>query len=170
MFGEYKILTEQQFKSGEYSIVPIRSEDRYVIMNWRNEQIYHLRQSKPLTKEDQDRYFDYVVSQLFEQEKPNQILFSFLSNDICVGYGGLVHINWIDKNAEISFLINTDLEKDFFNEFWKIYLSLIEKVAFDELSLHKIYTYAYDLRPHLYVVLEDCGFNKDAVLKEHILI
>jgi RimJ/RimL family protein N-acetyltransferase len=139
-------------------------------MKWRNEQIYHLRQSKPLTKQHQDDYFNNVVSKLFEQEQPSQILFSFLRNDICIGYGGLVHINWVDKNAEISFLLNTELEKEYFQEFWRGYLSIIEIVAFRELTLHKIFTYAYDLRPHLYLVLEKEKFLKEAVLKEHFLI
>ena len=40
---------------GQYKIVPIRYEDRFDIMKWRNEQMYHLRQSKPLTEEDQER-------------------------------------------------------------------------------------------------------------------
>jgi hypothetical protein len=34
------------------------------------------------------------------------LLFSFLKNGECIGYGGLVHINWIDQNAEISFMID----------------------------------------------------------------
>ena len=73
--------------------------------------MYHLRQDKPLTEEDQEAYFLNVVAKLFEQERPNQLLFSFLDGDKCIGYGGLVHINWIDKNAEISFIMNTSLEK-----------------------------------------------------------
>jgi RimJ/RimL family protein N-acetyltransferase len=164
---EYKVLHKQQFSAGDFSIVPIRFDDRHAIMQWRNEQIYHLRQAKPLTKEDQEHYFTTVVSKLYDQEQPNQILFSFLENDICIGYGGLVHINWIDKNAEISFIMNTVLEKERFHEIWSVYLGLIEQVAFQDLNLHKIYTYAFDLRPHLYKVLEDCNFYKDAILKEH---
>jgi hypothetical protein len=50
-------------------------EDRFDIMKWRNEQIYHLRQDKPLTAEDQEYYFSNVIASLFEQAKPNQILF-----------------------------------------------------------------------------------------------
>ena len=164
---EYKCLKNQVFKNKEYIILPIRYEDRLDILKWRNEQIYHLRQPKPLTIEDQDNYFKNVVSKLFEQEKPNQILFSFLKNDELVAYGGLVHINWIDKHAEISFLMNTELEKDFFTEFWANYLKLIEVVAFNELNFHKIFTFAFDLRPHLYPVVESCGFKLDGVLKEH---
>jgi RimJ/RimL family protein N-acetyltransferase len=165
----YKKLNNQVFVNGRYSLVPIRAEDRYEIMKWRNEQIYHLRQAKPLTIKDQDCYFDEVLSKLFDQEQPNQILFSFLEGDTCVGYGGLVHINWIDKNAEISFIMNTQLEKEYFELLWTNYLILIKKIALTELNLHKIYTYAFDLRPHLYQVLEKNNFQKEAVLKEHCL-
>ena len=164
---EYKCLNKQLFSNGRYALVPIRLEDRYDIMKWRNEQIYHLRQAKPLTQEDQDAYFENVVAKLFDQEKPSQILFSFLEDGVCIGYGGLVHINWIDRNAEVSFIMDTALEKDRFHEIWVAYLSLLEEVAFYSLSLHKIYTYAFDLRPHLYEVFENSGFILDARLKEH---
>lgn len=164
----YKVLTQNSFYKDEYSIVPIRYEDRFKIMKWRNEQIYHLRQSEPLTKEIQDNYFKNVVADLFDKEKPNQILFSYLKNGECIGYGGLVHINWIDKNAEISFIMNTALEEKEFEKHWGIYLDLIEEVAFKELNLHKIYTYAFDLRPHLYNILDEKNYIKEAVLKEHV--
>ena len=163
----YKCLKNNVFSNGRYSLVPIRYQDRMDIMQWRNEQIYHLRQSKPLTETDQNNYFNNVVAKLFEQQQPNQILFSYLENGKCIGYGGLVHINWIDKNAEISFIIDTDLEKEFFHKHWEIYLDLLEQAAFAELALHKIYTYAFDLRPHLYEAIENKGYQKEAILKEH---
>jgi len=164
---EYKVLKNKTFVDGSYSIVPLRFQDRMDIMKWRNEQLYHLRQQKPLTIEDQDNYFNNVVSQLFDQQQPNQILFSYLENDICIGYGGLVHINWVDKNAELSFILNTALEKDFYGKHLLLFLKLIEQVAFKDLQFHKIFTYAFDVRPYLYPVLEIAGFEKDAILKEH---
>ena len=163
----YFALNKQIFTDGIYSIVPIRYEDRFDIMKWRNDQIYHLRQNKPLTVEDQEYYFSNVIASLFEQEKPNQILFSFLENEKCIGYGGLVHINWIDKNAEISFVMNTDLETNSFHIHWTTYLGLIEKVAFEVLNFHKIFTFAFDLRPHLYDALESENYIREAVLREH---
>lgn len=163
----YSVLKKQVFSEGIYSIVPIRYEDRLDIMKWRNEQIYHLRQNKPLTTEDQEYYFSNVIASLFEQEKPNQLLFSYLENDKCIGYGGLVHINWIDKNAEISFIIETALEKNHFQEHWIIYLGLIEQLAFEQLGLHKVFIYAFDLRPHLYSALEIAEYKRESVLKEH---
>lgn len=162
----YKCLFKECYSSNKYQIVPIRDEDRYDIMQWRNEQIYHLRQSKPLDKESQDKYFDIVISKLFEIENPNQILFSYLEDEVCIGYGGLVHINWIDKNAEISFVLNTSLEVKFVDH-WCIFLSLIEQVAFEDLRFHKIFTYAFDLRPLLYIALEKSRYSKEAVLKNH---
>ena len=163
----YKCLSQQVFATSDYQLVPIRHEDRYQIMQWRNEQIYHLRQKEPLSSEKQDHYFENVVAKLFDQEQPDQILFSFLHNEECIGYGGLVHINWIDKNAEVSFIMNTELEAKSFAENWRVYLGLIEEVAFGDLKLHKIYTYAFDLRPHLYPVLESCGFLREAELADH---
>lgn len=165
----YKALNKQVFISGEYSIVPIRFEDRYLIMQWRNEQMYHLRQNKPLTKEDQDSYFENVVSKLFDQDKPNQVLFSLLKNCKCIGYGGLVHINWTDRHAEISFIMNTSFENTSFETFWSIFLNLIEQVGFHELKLHKLFTYAFDLRPNLYEALESSGYTKEAILLQHVL-
>lgn len=165
----YKALNKQSFSKGIYQIVPIRYEDRLEIMKWRNEQIHHLRQPEPLTLENQENYFKNTVSQLFNQENPSQFLFSYLKDDVCIGYGGLVHINWIDKNAEISFIMKTELEKEQFDFHWITYLGLIEELAFSELKLHKIYTYAFDIRSHLYSPIEKSGFSKEAILKEHCL-
>lgn len=166
----YKVLSNNSFKKENFSLVPIRLEDRYDIMHWRNEQMYHLRQNSPLTKEEQDNYFENVIVDLFTQKQPDQILFSFLEAERCIGYGGLVHINWKDRNAEVSFIMDTRLEKDHFEKYWLIYLSLIEKAAFFDLGLHKIYTYAFDLRPQLYNILERKGYEKEAWLKDHVLI
>lgn len=168
--GSYKALNRQIFSRGKHSIVPIRMEDRMVIMKWRNEQIYHLRQTMPLTEKDQNRYFDEVVSDTFIQEQPSNLLFSYLEGEKCIGYGGLVHINWCDRNAEISFIMDTELEKYFFEFHWTTYLSLMEIVAFEDLDFHKIFTFAFDVRPHLYRVLEGIGYRREAVLKEHCLV
>ena len=163
----YKVLKNQVFKNGNYCIVPVRSEDRHDIMRWRNDQIYHLRQKELLTTKCQDKYFSEVVEKLFGLTYPDQILFSFLKEKKCVGYGGLVHINWEDKHAEISFVMETSLEGEYFHKFWSEYLVLIEKAAFDEVKLNKIFVYAFDLRPKLYEVLNNSSYTNEAVLKNH---
>jgi RimJ/RimL family protein N-acetyltransferase len=168
----YKCLSNQIFESGEYKLVPIRDEDKYEIMNWRNEQIDILRQKEPLTQEKQEWYFENVVAKLFEEEKPSQLLFSFLKKDELVGYGGLVHIDWESANGEISFLTSksrADNQDTFFND-WTQYLGLLKKISQNELMFHKIFTYAYSVRQNLFPILEKNGFKKEATLKDHISI
>lgn len=163
----YTALNKQEIRVGDYKIIPIRGEDKFLIMKWRNDQMFHLRQKEILTRTNQEKYFNNVVSQLFTEKKPSQLLFSYLKNEKCIGYGGLVHINWEDMTSEISFLMDTQLEKKYFVFHWKIYLSLIQEIAFKELKFNKIYTYAYDKRPLLYDALEDMGFTMESKLKEY---
>lgn len=167
---KYKCLKNSVYSFNEFKIVPIRYNDRFIIMNWRNEQMYHLRQNKPLTEKDQNDYFNHIVNDLFNQDKPTQILFSLLKNNNFIGYGGLVHINWVDYNAEISFLIQKNLEIYYFEKYWSLFLTFIKKIAFDDLNFKKVYTYAFDVRPHLYKILENNNFIQEAVLEDHCLI
>lgn len=168
----YKCLSKQEFTNGNYKLVAIRDEDKYSIMKWRNEQIDILRQKEPLTKEKQELYFSDVVDKLFEQEKPGQLLFSFLENEVLIGYGGLVHIDWESKNAEISFITATERNNNqtqFIND-WKSYLKILKKVADIHLGFIKIFTYAYDIRPNVYIALKQSDFTEEARLKDHVSI
>ena len=155
---KYKALTQQTYKNGDFEIVPIRHADRFEIMQWRNEQMYHLRQNVLLTKTDQDKYFNNTIAQLFEEKQPEQLLFSYLKGDKLIGYGGLVHIDWVRGTAEISMIMETKLQKKHFIEIWTIFLVLIKHVALNA-NLTEVYTFAYDLRPKLYVALEQSGFK-----------
>jgi RimJ/RimL family protein N-acetyltransferase len=167
----YKALSQQEFSNGIYKLMPIRDEDKYPIMDWRNAQIDILRQKEPLTKEKQEWYFKNVVDKLFEQEKPTQLLFSFLENDILVGYGGLVHIDWESKHGEISFITETkrNIQQQFSND-WGNYLNILKKIAGLNLNFNKIYTYAYDIRPVIFETLLKNHFIEEARLKDHIVI
>ena len=166
----YQALSQNKFTNKEASIVPIRYQDRQLIMKWRNEQMYHLRQKTPLTEQNQEDYFKNVVSKLFSENKPSQLLFSYLINDELAGYGGLVHIDWDAKKAEISFIMNTELETEHFDFHWSTYLPLIEEVGFSELGFNTLFTYAYDLRPHLYKTLERNEYQLKSHLKNEIEI
>ena len=110
----YISLKNQVYETDSVSIVPIREEDKYLIMQWRNEQMFHLRQNRLITREEQDNYFSDVITKSFYTANPQQILFSYIKDNECIGYGGLVHINWLDRNAEISFIMKTELEKENF--------------------------------------------------------
>jgi len=168
--NKYIALIKQSYQFGDFRIVPIRFEDRYLIMKWRNEQMYHLRQNLILTRKQQDIYFNDVIAQLFYQKQPKQLLFSYLKNNQCIGYGGLVHIDWEEKKAELSFIMQTDLEKKEFNLHWHTFIKMIEKLAFYDLNFSSIYTYAYNLRLYLYSMLEKAGFKKIKKFSNKVII
>jgi len=168
--ASYNCLYKQEITKGEYTIVPIRYEDRLAIMKWRNEQMYHLRQEKILAENDQEAYFQNIILPSYKEKTPAQILFSFLKNEKCIGYGGLVHINWQSHQAEVSFIMATELEADNFETNWVTFLHLLEKVAFTDLYLSSLFTYAYDLRPQLYKAIENAGFQQTKRLEKEQLV
>jgi RimJ/RimL family protein N-acetyltransferase len=168
----YKCLPNNNFCKENYALIPIRDEDKYDIRDWRNNQIDILRQESFLTSEQQEHYFKTVVDKLFDVEEPKQLLFSFLENDILIGYGGLVHIDWENKTAEISFLTETsrNKKKEQFISDWYYYLSILKIITQKYLHFKSIYTYAYDIRPNLYIALEKSGFKETKRIKDFIEI
>lgn len=172
MLRSYKKINKTHFTKSNFSLVPIRDEDKYAIREWRNEQMDILRQGAFLTLEEQETYFKNIIDKLFEQEEPSQFIFSFLEDNILIGYGGLVHIDWKNRTAEISFLTETsrNTSKEVFMNDWVNYLSLLKEIANTHLNFSSIYTYAYDLRPNLYIALEKSGFAETSRLKNHVEI
>jgi RimJ/RimL family protein N-acetyltransferase len=164
--SSYKCLSKQIFLFDEYHIEPIKYEDQENIRTWRNDQIKILRQSAILTVESQQAYFENVISKLFSQDFPKQILFGFYQNKSLIGYGGLVHIDLQNRNAEISFLLGQN--EDYIDQF-SIFIRLIQEVA-KNLSLNKIFTYGYDIQDERFLPLINSNFNFEARLKEHVWI
>lgn len=168
----YRCLQNQSYSLGDYTIVAIRWEDMYHIMEWRNEQIFHLRQKEPLTRQMQEMYYKGVLVPSFVEENPAQVLVSFLYKGTCVGYGGIVHIDWVSKRGEVSFLVETKRTADphLYRQDFTHYLQLIKKVAFGDLGLHRLYGETYDLRPLHIEILESQGFEREGRLKEHVFV
>lgn len=166
----YEEFNISSIKEEKYSLFPIRYEDREKIRKWRNEQIALLRQNEILTEQSQEAYFLNIVAVNFKQQQPQQLLFGFFENDELIGYGGLVHIDWNSKNAEISFLL--DIKKSNEHEYlglFKSFLSLIE-VAARKTSMHKIYTFGYNVAKYRFQPLISSGFIEEANLQDHISI
>jgi carbamoyl-phosphate synthase large subunit len=168
----YECLKNAAYNFKEYSLVPLRKEDIFLIKKWRNEQIRILRQKHPLSDADQERYFKEVIQPTFTALRPEQILFSFLLQNKLIGYGGLVHIDWESKRAEVSFLLDTRRsnhlethEHDF-----TVYLHLIKKVAFEDLHFHRLHTETFDIRDHHIAIMERNGFVREGRLKDHVMI
>lgn len=166
--NRYKILKKQNFSFQNYTLIPIREEDMKLIKNWRNDQIDILRQEKPITNEQQINYYNQVIKKSFNDDRPTLILFSFLHDNSCIGYGGLTNIDWNTKNAELSFLVDTNRTSDpnmYENDFIS-FLHLIFELTFDELNFTRIFTETYDIRFVHISILEKSGFQLEKRLKQ----
>lgn len=169
---KYLIDAKQEYSSEEISIIPLRNEDKELIRVWRNEQMYHLRQTKPLTAHEQDEYFENVINKLFEQQRPGQLLFSILLKGLFIGYGGLVHINWRDNYAEISFLVETSIleNKKKYENLFSYFLKVMVDMAFRELCLNRLFTETYAFRKFHLGILEKNGFIFEGRHKSKVFI
>jgi len=169
---KYSILKNSKIVFKDYSIIPLRKSDIQKIRIWRNEQMNILRQTTTLSVKDQLNYYNKFIKKSFYDNKPNIILFSFMLDKNCIGYGGLVHIDWDLKSAEISFINNTDRSKSkiVYEKDLSIFLKLVSNIAFDDLKLNKITTETYDVRPWTIMILEKLGFKRVKILKNHVTI
>ncbi len=143
-----------------------------LIKEWRNAQMSILRQNELLTEEMQESYYQTVILPGFSQKEPRQILFSFLLKEECIGYGGIVHIDWPARRGEVSFLLDVNrihdpvaCQKEF-----SIYLQLIKQAAFQNLHFNRLYTETFDVRPEYVVTLESHGFIFEGRLRKHAFV
>ncbi|MDB5235818.1 MAG: hypothetical protein JWR44_2811 [Hymenobacter sp.] len=166
----YRPISQAEFSLNDYSLVPIRYEDREPIRAWRNAQLQVLRQAEPLTAAQQEGYFQQVVMPLFEQEKPGQLLFSLLHQGELIAYGGLVHISWPDSRAEVSFLVDPARAADpaTYRQDFLAHLRLLGQAAFDGLNFNRLFTETYDIRPVHVAILEEAGFRLEGRLRQHV--
>lgn len=168
--NKYNILKNNCFKSGNYCIVPLRMSDIFKIKNWRNEQVSILRQNSILTESDQEKYYNNFVLPCFTSTTPNIILFSFIEDDACIGYGGFVHINFENRRAEMSFLLDTQRGADFYQyeKDFSVFISLMKIIAFEDLNFNKIHTETYETRFEHISILEKNGFVLEGSLRQHV--
>ncbi len=167
----YKCLINNWFEDPEgYGITSIRQEDMELIRLWRNAQIDILRQKTVLSLEEQRLYFQKVIYPTFSQEEPKQIIFSFLFYKQCIGYGGLTNIDWGARHAEVSFLVDPLRVEDGlqYKQDFTHFLTLLCQIAFQILSLHRLFTETFAFRTYHMQILEEFGFKQEGILREHV--
>ena len=166
----YKILKQYNYTIDKYSLCPVLKKDIEMIRTWRNQQIKVLRQNKPISYNEQILYYKNNVWNEYNQDHPNQILLSFHLNDILIGYGGLVHINWKSMIAEMSFLLETSRtkNKNNYQNDMKNFISILISIAFDELNLKKITAESFNFRKKTIEVLNNSNFKMDKNSNTHL--
>jgi len=168
----YLRLGRDSFEIGEYEVRTIRTEDMFTIRRWRNEQMEVLRQNRPLSEEDQRRYFEQIILPSFSDNNTQIMLFCFFHQDHLIGYGGLTNLDWVNLRGEISFLLETSRSdknaQEQYRRDFSAFLQLMKLVAFDELTLHRLHTETYEFRSFHISVLEQNGFHLEGRMRDHI--
>ena len=157
-------------KKNYLNLTKLRKNDIFAIMKWRNEQIKILRQKKKLSKKDQLKYFN-VIDKDSKRKKPKNILYSIIDSKEkkCIGYGGFVYVNWVDKKAEMSFLIDTNITKNVkkYNLYFDNFIASIKKEFFNKHKLNKLFTETFSFRKNHIKILERNNFKKVEYLKQN---
>lgn len=169
---KYACMLRERITKGHYSIETIQDSDIESIRGWRNSQLEILRQSKAISMEEQKHYFQNVIWPSMREPNPSNILLRFLLDGKLIGYGGLVHIEWEHKRAEVSFLLNTSLAADkvTYAECYSNFLSLLKELAFMDLGFKRLFTETFAIRKHHISILESNGFRVEGVMKNHVYI
>lgn len=153
-----------------YSIRNINHDDIFKIKKIRNEQMDVLRQTKLLTDSNQEKWFNDIILPSYKS-KTKTLNFTILYDNKFIGYGGLVYIDYVNKNAEVSFLVEKKRTKNnkLFEQDFSFFLNFIINYSYRNLKLHKLHTETFEFRKRAILILEKYGFKKEGVLKEQIL-
>jgi|SRR3989338_175709 len=153
------------FSGHDVILTSIEKNDLPFLKRWRNAQTDILRQNKPLTDQDQKRFWKKIKTD------KNQILFSILDKKgNIIGYCGIVHIDWENKRGEISFILEPGAEKKL-HHYRTIFMETLKglrQYAFRTANLHKIWTETFAYRKFHISILEQFGFKIEGQLKDHV--
>jgi RimJ/RimL family protein N-acetyltransferase len=168
----YRCLPHSTFEIGEFALRSVQPQDIEAIRRWRNEQMDVLRQSEPIGADAQTAYFETTVWPEFASERPTKILLAFSEGGRLIGYGGLVHIAWEHRRAEVSFLLQSELIRDArgYCARFSAYLGLIRELAFRSLGFHRLFTETYAFRNVHIETLEQAGFRLEGRMRDHVII
>jgi hypothetical protein len=163
----YKCLSKRLFQQGGYTLEAVQPEHIEKIRVWRNEQMDILRQQNPISQEDQIQYYKNNIWSELKSDEPKNILLSYKYKGNMIGYGGLVHISWSNRRAEISFICDPKIaaQGKLYRFIFINYLELIRDLSFKALSLNRLFTETFSYRKDQISILEDFGMDIEGVLK-----
>lgn len=139
----------------------IEPSDIEWIRRWRNAQLAILRQSKPISTEEQNDYWNHVAFKQMQEQKPALLLFAYRQQRELLGYGGFVRIQWDLQQAELSTLINSDIVEPSpeFIELSRRFIGLSLRFA-AAIGFKTLTTECYDFRLDMIDLLEQFGFER----------
>jgi RimJ/RimL family protein N-acetyltransferase len=170
--GPYRVMPHPRLCAGELELRAVEPDEIELIREWRNTQMDVLRQSAPITPEMQRHYFETSVWPEKTTAEPKQILLSIRWAGVFSGYGGLVHLSWPDLRGEVSFLLNPELERqaEARASILRLFLGLMQKLAFVDLGLRRLFTETFAHRAKHIATLEAAGFLREGCLRGHVVV
>jgi len=168
----YVCLPRTRIERAPYAMEAVQPRHIESIRQWRNAQLDVLRQAAPITAEQQQQYYATHIWPAMEQPRPANILVSYLRQGRLIGYGGLVHIAWEHRRAEVSFLLDPNRERDRAGHRIDClnFMALVRELAFEDLGLHRLCTETYAIREYWIDLLVESGFRFEGVMREHVFI
>jgi len=168
----YSCMPRPELHMEEFSVRAVQPSHIESIRGWRNAQMDVLRQSAPISPAQQRDYYAANVWPAMAMPEPSNILLIFERRGAPIGYGGLVHVAWAHRRAEISFLLDPALVNapDEYARCFGAFLSLMKELAFEDLDFERLFTETYATRQHHISILEANGFRFEGTLKHHVIL
>ena len=168
----YVCMPRPMIVEGALSIEAVQPEHIERIRQWRNAQMDVLRQNSYISPEQQEAYYAEHIWPETSAPHPRNLLLAYKDEGRLVGYGGLVHIAWEHRRAEVSFLMDSVLATAgrVTERYFRAYLSLVKILAFQDLGMHRLCTETYAFRSMHLAILEASGFQCEGVLRDHVCI
>lgn len=169
---QYICMPRPKLENGPFTVEALQPEHIEPVRQWRNAQMDVLRQREIITPEQQKTYYANHVWPDMLSPYPQNILLAYKENGQFIGYGGLVHIVWEHRRAEVSFLLETSIAgtpKDYWHHF-PIFLGLMKELAFRDLGFERLSTETYAIRDRYISTLEHMGFQREGELRNNVRI
>ncbi len=168
----YRCLAGSSPQQGGWRLRTLGDADIEPIRIWRNAQLSVLRQQEPVTPDAQRAYYARAIWPQTALAQPDTILVAYERDGVLIGYGGLVHVAWPHRRAEVSFLADPAIgaDPDDYATSLTVFLDLIRGMAFDDLGLARVFTETYAQRSHHIGVLERAGMIREGTLRDHVVV
>ena len=165
----YIVLKKNNYKKNKLEFKPFSEKFLEKIRLIRNKQKKILRQNKSISAIQQINYFNENIKKEFKSKCPKNILLLIFIKKKLIGYCGLTNLDWFNKRAELSFILNTELnKKKIFLNIFQSSLNLLEEILFKELKFKKFISETYEYRKNVIHFLLKNNFTIEGNLKNHI--
>lgn len=165
----YIVLKKNIYKKNKLEFKPFSEKFLEKIRLIRNKQKKILRQNKSISAIQQKTYFNENIKKEFKSKCPKNILFLIFIKKKLIGYCGLTNLDWFNRRAELSFILNPQFNKTkIFLNIFQNSLNVLEDILFKELKFKKFISETYEYRKDVILFLLRNNFTIEGNLKNHI--